>query len=412
MEKLIGFGGMLVMFGIAYMLCDKENRKFINFKLVISGTLLQVIFALLILKTSPGKLLFDKANYLVNKLLGYTAEGSKFIFGNLISNTETFGFIFAFQVLPTIIFFSSLMSVLYYLGIMQKVVNFVAKIMAKTMGTSGAESLSAAANIFVGQTEAPLIIKPFIEKMTKSEIMAVMCGGMATVAGGVMASYVGMFKNSFPEIAGHLMAASVMSAPASLVFAKIMIPETEEPETRGTVKMIEEKNSSNVIEAAANGAADGLQLALNVAAMLLSFIALISLLNGILSYFGSLIGIQNLTMELIMGYIFAPFAFLMGTPSDDILLMGRLLGEKIVLNEFVAYVDMSKNIEQLSDVSKVIATYALCGFANFSSIAIQIGGIGGIAPSRKGLLSSLGIKAMLAATFACFQTAIIAASII
>jgi CNT family concentrative nucleoside transporter len=412
MEKFIGLTGMFIMFGMAYMLCQKEHRKFINFRLVIAGTFLQVVFALLILKTSPGRAIFDKANGIVNKLLGYTAEGSKFIFGNLVSDPKSFGFIFAFQVLPTIIFFSSLMSVLYYLGIMQKIVNIVAKIMAKTMGTSGAESLSAAANIFVGQTEAPLIIKPFIEKMTKSEIMAVMCGGMATVAGGVMASYVGMFRDTFPEIAGHLMAASVMSAPASLVFAKIMIPETEEPETKGSVKMSEEKNATNVIEAAANGAADGLQLSLNVAAMLLAFIALIALLNGILGFFGSLLGFENLTMELIMGYLFAPFAFFMGTPTDDILLMGRLLGEKIVLNEFVAYIDMAKNINELSDISKVIATYALCGFANFSSIAIQIGGIGGIAPSRKGVLSSLGLKSMLAASFACFQTAIIAALII
>lgn len=412
MEKFISLIGMFIMFGMAYLLCHKEHRKHINLRIVVAGTVLQFIFAFLILKTSPGRLLFDKANYLVNKLLGYTAEGSKFIFGNLVADPKSFGFIFAFQVLPTIIFFSSLMSVLYYLGIMQKIVNFVAKIMFKTMGTSGAESLSAAANIFVGQTEAPLIIKPFIEKMTKSEIMAVMCGGMATVAGGVMASYVGMFSSSFPEIAGHLMAASVMSAPASLVFAKIMIPETEEPETKGSVKMSDDKNATNVIEAAANGAADGLQLSLNVAAMLLAFIALIALLNGILGFLGSLIGFENLSMELIMGYIFAPFAFFMGTPSDDILLMGRLLGEKIVLNEFVAYIDMAKSINELSDTSKVIATYALCGFANFSSIAIQIGGIGGIAPSRKGVLSTLGLKAMLAASFACFQTAIIAALII
>lgn len=409
MEKLIGFVGIFVMLGIGYALCPADRRKSINWKLVAVGIILQFIFAILILKTAPGKWVFSYANDIVNQLLDYTKEGSKFIFGDLVGNQEKFGFIFAFQILPTIIFFSSLMSVLYHVGVMQKIVNIVAKVMAKAMGTSGAESLSAAANIFVGQTEAPLVIKPFIAKMTRSELMAVMAGGMATVAGGIMAGYVGMFRDTFPDIAGHLMAASVMSAPASLVFAKIMMPETEEPETKGSVNISDEKLSSNVIEAAAAGAADGLTLALNVAGMLLAFIALIAMANGILGFLGNLIGFQGLSLELIMSWVFAPLAYLMGTPMDDVMLMGRLLGEKTVLNEFVAYVDMAKNIDQLSPTSKVIATYALCGFANLSSIAIQIGGIGGIAPERRRDLSEIGLAAMIAGTFASFQTASIAA---
>lgn len=411
MEKLISFAGIFVMLGMGYALCPKSRRGSINWRLVFTGILIQFVFAILILKTAPGKIAFSYANDLVNSLLDYTKEGSKFIFGDLVAKQETFGFIFAVQILPTIIFFSSLMSILYHLGIMQKVVNIVAKVMAKTMGTSGAESLSAAANIFVGQTEAPLVIKPFVAKMTRSELMAVMAGGMATVAGGIMAGYVGMFRDTFPDIAGHLMAASVMSAPASLVFAKIMMPETEEPETKGSIKMTEEKLTANVIDAAASGAGDGLGLALNVAAMLLAFIALIAMFNGILGFFGRLAGFDGLSLQLIMGWIFSPLAFLMGTPWQDITIMGRLLGEKLVLNEFVAYVDMAQNVDKLSDTSKIIATYALCGFSNFSSIAIQIGGIGGIAPERRKDLSELGLRAMVAGSFACFQTASIAALI-
>lgn len=409
MEKLIAFVGMFVMMGIAFALCPKDHRKSINYKVVLMGTVLQFAFAFLILKTSPGKATFAYANDIVNQLLDYTKEGSKFIFGSLVTDMKSFGFIFAVQVLPTIIFFSALMSVLYHLGIMQKVVNVVAKVMAKTMGTSGAESLSAAANIFVGQTEAPLVIKPFVSKMTRSEIMAVMTGGMATVSGGIMASYVGMFRDTFPDIAGHLMAASVMSAPASLVFAKIMQPEVEEPETKGKVEMSDEKLTANVIDAAAAGAGDGLGLALNVAGMLLAFIALIAMFNGILGWVAGLLGFEGVTLQLIMGWIFAPFAFIMGTPMQDCLFIGRLLGEKIILNEFVAYVDMAENITSLSKEAQVIATYALCGFSNLSSIAIQIGGIGGIAPNKRQVLSELGIKAMIAASFACFQTASIAA---
>jgi CNT family concentrative nucleoside transporter len=412
MEKLIAFVGIFVMMGIAFLLCPKDKRSSINYRVILVGTGLQFAFAFIILKTQLGKAFFDYANTIINQLLDYTKEGSKFIFGNLVGDMKTFGFIFAFQVLPTIIFFSALMSVMYHLGLMQKIVNVVAKVMAKTMGTSGAESLSAAANIFLGQTEAPLVIKPFVSRMTRSEIMAVMTGGMATVAGGIMASYVGMFRDSFPAIAGHLMAASVMSAPASLVFSKIMQPEVDEPETKGKVEMSDEKTAANVIDAAAAGAGDGLGLALNVAAMLLAFIALIAMFNGIIGWAGALMGFEGLSLQLIMGYFFAPFAFIMGTPMQDCLLVGSLLGEKIILNEFVAYIHMADNIGQLTDTSKVILTYALCGFSNLSSIAIQIGGIGGIAPNKRAELSELGLKAMIAASFACFQTAAIAAMLI
>lgn len=410
MEKLVGFIGIFIMVGIAYMLCPKDKRKFVDFKIVIVGILMQVIFAFLVLKTEVGKSVFNYANNVVSQLLGYTQKGSEFVFGPL-ATSDKIGFIFAFQVLPTVIFFSALMSVLYHLGIMQKVVNAVAKLMVKTMGLSGAESLSNAANIFVGQTEAPLVIKPFVAKMTRSEMLAIMAGGMANTSGGILAAYVGMFSTSFPEIAGHLIAASIMSAPASFVFAKLMIPETEEPETKGYVHMTEEKFSANVIDAAANGAADGLQLALNIAAMLLAFIALIAMINGLFGWFGGLFGFPDFSLQMIMGWLFAPLAFLMGAPASDSILVGNLLGQKIVLNEFVAYIDMAKNIDQLSPTSKIIAAYALSGFANFSSIAIQIGGIGGIAPERKKDLSELGLKAMVAGSFASFQTASIAALI-
>lgn len=409
MEKLIGFGGIFAMVGIGYLLCPKDKRNAVSWRLIITGILLQFIFALLILKTTPGKVAFSYANDLIGQLLDYTKEGSKFVFGDLAWNTKNYGFLFAFQVLPTIIFFSSLMSVLYHIGIMQKIVNVVAVVMYKVMGTSGAESLSNAANVFVGQTEAPLVIKPFLAKLTNSELLAIMAGGMANTAGGILAAYVGMFQSTFPEIAGHLIAASLMSAPASFVFAKIILPETEEPETKGSVKMTDEKVAANVIDAIAVGAGEGLSLALNVAAMLIAFIAIIAMVNGIVGGLFSMIGYQGISLQLIMGYLFAPLAFLMGTPTSEALLVGQFLGEKIVLNEFVAYIDMSNNIANLSPTSKIIAAYALSGFANLSSIAIQIGGVGALAPERRGDLSRLGVRAMIAGNFASFQTASIAA---
>jgi len=411
-EKIIGVIGMLVMIGFAVLICKSDQRKHINLRVVIAGISMQLIFAFLILKTPVNKV-FDWANTAVNELLNFTNTGSGFIFGSLM-DMNTHGFIFAFQVLPTIIFFSALMTVLYYLGVMQFIVNIVAKLMVKTLKTSGSETLSAAANIFVGQTEAPLVIKPFVLNMTRSELMAIMTGGMATVAGGVMASYVGLLRGDIPGIAGHLMAASVMSAPAALVFAKIMVPETEESETAGEdVKLSVEKLDANVIDAAARGAGEGLTLALNVAAMLLAFIALIAMINALVGMAGGFFKMPELSLEMIFGWVFAPVAFLMGVPWQDASQIGSLLGQKTIINEFVAYSNLAEMMKpesgvELQERSKIIATYALCGFSNLSSIAIQIGGIGGIAPSRRGELAQLGIRAVIAGSLACFMTATIA----
>lgn len=401
MERLISLVGLFVMLGIAYALSEK--KKAIQWRTVVSGVLLQVTFGLLILKTTFGRQLFDGIGRGFNAILAYTGEGAKFLFGSLATPSDNLGFIFATMVLPTIIFMSSLMSVLYHIGVMQKIVEVVAKVMMKVMKTSGAESLAAAANIFVGQTEAPLVIKPFVGKMTKSELMCLMTGGMATVAGGVLAAYVG-----FGIDAGHLLAASVMSAPAALVCAKLLVPEVEESVTAGVVKVDLPKLSPNVIDAAASGASDGLKLAVNVAAMLLSFIALVAMLNGILGLMGSWFGFPQLSFELIIGYINAPIAWLLGVPWEDCLAVGSILGKKIVLNEFVGYLDLVNVKAQISERAAIITTYALCGFSNFSSIAIQLGGIGTLAPEKRGVLAAYGIKSLIGGTLACYMTACIA----
>ncbi|OPJ54857.1 NupC/NupG family nucleoside CNT transporter [Alkalithermobacter paradoxus] len=402
MERFISFVGIFVLLAICYLV--SENRKKIDLKLVGIGVLMQVIFALIILKTKIGQAVFQTLSELITKLLGFAGSGAEFLFGNLM-DIGSFGFIFVFQVLPTIIFFSAFMAVLYHLGVMQFIIKNIAGVMAKFMGTSGAESLSAAANIFVGQTEAPLVIKPYIEKMTRSELSAVMVGGMATVAGGVMAGYVGMGVN-----AGHLLAASIMSAPAALVASKIMVPETEEPVTKGEIKFEIEKIDANIIDAAARGASEGLQLALNVAAMLLAFVSLIAMLNAGFEAVGNLVGIQGLTLENILGYVFAPLAFVMGVPAQDMVAAGSLLGQKTVINEFVAYAQLSQHIADGTLLPRTITilTYALCGFANFGSIAVQLGGIGSLAPSRRKDLAELGIKSLIGGTVAAFLTATIA----
>lgn len=400
--RLMSVVGLFSMVLIAYIF--SANRKAINWRTVISGILIQIVLGLIILKVPIGKEIFDGARELFTGILNYTNEGSKFVFGGLTDFSKV-GFVFATMVLPTIIFMSSLMSVLYHVGIMQVVINFVAKIMVKVMGTSGAESLSCAANIFAGQTEAPLVVKPFIGKMTKSELLAMMTGGMATVAGGVLAAYVGFGIN-----AGHLLAASVMAAPAALVLAKIFIPEEEVSETAGFVKLKLEKNHSNIIEAAAAGAGEGLQLALNVGAMLLAFIALIAMFNGMLGWATGLFGIEGITLERLSGWFFAPIAFLIGIPWDDCINFGTLLGKKIIINEFVAYLDLKEMIEAkaMSPRAITMATYALCGFANFSSIAIQVGGIGTIAPERRSDLAKLGMKCLAGGMMAGLMTASIA----
>lgn len=417
------------------------NRKLIPWRVIGWGLGLQFLFALLVLKTSPGKWLFAKLNDLVMMLLGFTTEGARFIFGGLVDHqvpvglrdpaapmaplqtppaaaeqgmemVASTGAFFAFNVLPTIIFFSALMAVLYHLGIMQLLVRGMAFVMLRTMGTSGAESLSAAANIFVGQTEAPLVVRPFIEKMTNSELNAIMTGGFATVAGGVMAAYVGMLSGIFPDIAGHLIAASVMSAPAALVVAKIMFPEEEVPATQGKLTIHVEKIDINVIDAAARGAGEGMTLALNVAAMLLAFLALVAMLNAGIGAAGGLVGLPDLTLEVLVGYIFWPMAWAMGVPASECAAVGELLGIKTILNEFVAYLRLADAAAGLSYRSTVIVTYALCGFANLGSIGIQLGGIGGIAPMRRSDLARVGFRAMIAGTLAAFLTANIAGTLV
>ncbi|MGC8728400.1 MAG: NupC/NupG family nucleoside CNT transporter [Elusimicrobiales bacterium] len=408
MEKLISFIGIFILIAIAWVF--SKNKKAVNYKTVLMGTLIQLIFALLVLKFPPGRKFFEIMNDVIIKVISFSNDGAKFIFGGLIDN-QSLGFIFAFQVLPTIIFFSSLMSVLYYLGIMQKIVLFFAKIMTKFMGTSGAESLSASANIFVGQTEAPLVVRPYVSEMTQSELMAVMTGGMATIAGGVMAAYVGILKDYLPNIAGHLLAASIMSAPAALVMAKIIVPETEEPKTKGVVKLNVEIQDANIIDAAANGATTGMTLALNVAACLVAFMALLALCNYIVGFIS-----PGLTLEKIMGWIFYPLAWIMGVPSNDLMKVAEWMGQKTILNEFVAYFNMANflkdNPNMISERAIIISSYALCGFSNFLSIAIQIGGIGGIAPNRRHDLAKLGLYAVLAGSLACFMTAAIAGLLI
>jgi CNT family concentrative nucleoside transporter len=438
-SRLVSVLGLGTMIFLAWLL--SANRRLMPWRIVAWGVGLQFIFALFILRTPVGALIFDGINGVVVGLLGYTQEGASFLFGNLVSNTVPVtaesgataggpalvaqtGAFFAFNVLPTIIFFSSLMTVLYHLGVMQRLVRGVAWVMMRTMRTSGAETLSAAGNIFMGQTEAPLLIKPFVARMTNSELMAVMIGGFATVAGGVMAAFVGMLVGHFPDIAGHLLAASVMSAPAALLIAKVMYPEDGEPVTRDSMSIEVETTDANVIDAAARGAGEGLTLALNVGAMLLAFIALIALLNALLGWvadltyvselfrgWGWLAAGERLTLEVLMGWILAPLAWIMGVPWQDASTVGSLLGVKTALNEFVAYLQLSDLLNNgggLSPRSVIIATYALCGFANFSSIAIQIGGIGGIAPARRSDLARLGLRAMIGGSLAAFMTATVA----
>jgi len=434
--RLISFFGIFILLGVAWLF--SAHKRKVKWRTIIWGVGLQLIFAVLVLKTGAGRSFFSAINDGFVKVLEFTEEGSRFLFGNLVHNnvpvgTPLFsggsmspldtsagqwanvGAYFAFNVLPTIIFFSSLMAVLYHLGIMQRLVQGMAYIMQKTMKTSGAESLSAASNVFVGQTEAPLMIRPYVGDMTLSELMAVMVGGFATVAGGVMAAYIGMLKGFFPDIGGHLLSASVMSAPAALVVAKLMMPETAIPRTQDGARVEVKKQHVNVIDAAAGGAADGLKLAVNVGAMLLAFIAFIAMLNFLLGAAGSWIGWENLSLELILGYVFWPFAFIMGIPASECMLVAQLLGEKTVVNEFYAYLHLANELNAgaaLSPRSLVIATYALCGFANFGSIAIQLGGIGGIAPHRRKDLAALGIRAMIGGTIAAFLTATVAGMLI
>lgn len=437
-----GIIGLALIVGIAWTFSNA--KKEINWRLVGIGIGMQIIFGIFIIKgTVLGswfaplewpKLAFEWLSGVFVSLLGFTTAGAKFVFGNLAVSpgfSDSLGFFFAFQVLPTIIFFASIMSVLYHLGVMQKVVQVVAWVISKSLKTSGAETLSVSANIFVGQTEAPLVIKPFIKKMTESELLAVMIGGMATIAGGVMAAYVQMLGFSFAQAKGipitdaqilfasQLLGASIMAAPAALLIAKILIPETGNPETRGQVKIHVEKTATNVIEAAAAGAGDGLKLALNVGAMLLAFIALIALVNALFGWVGDITGLNPfliaqfnspLKLELLLGLVLQFVAFGIGVPWTDALNFGSLIGTKLVLNEFVAYLNLADLVKsgELTEKSIRMATFALCGFANISSIAIQIGGIGPLAPERQGDLAKLGVRAVLGGMLATLMTATIA----
>jgi len=395
-EKLISFLGLCLFILICWLL--SENKKAIAWHTVIMGIVFQLVFALFILKTSVGLAIFDGCKNFFEGILSYANEGGSFLFGNL-TNVEKSGFIFAFLILPTVIFMGTLMSVLYHLRVMEFLVKGIAFLMVKVMKTSGSESLSAAANIFIGQTEAPLVIRPFLHTMTRSELMALMTGGMATVAGGVLAAYVGMGID-----AGHLLAASVMSAPASLVCAKLLVPETQTSVTLGTVNIKLEKETSNIVDAATKGASDGLMLALNIGAMLIAFIALVALVNGGLTYITG----DRVNLELIMSIIFRPVAYLMGVSWEESHFVAILLGKKLVFNEFVAYLDLQKLKDTLSPRAFTLSTYALCGFANFASVGIQIGGIGALAPSKRPELCSLGMKSLLAGTIACLMTACVA----
>ncbi|MGO4552466.1 NupC/NupG family nucleoside CNT transporter [Lysobacter sp. 2RAF19] len=418
----IGFGlfGLAVLIGIAWLFSN--NKKAVDWRLVATGVTLQIGFAALVLLVPGARNVFQSLGDGFVAILAFVGEGSKFIFGSLM-DVNKFGFIFAFQVLPTIIFFASLMGVLYHLGVMQAVVRAMAWGITKVMRVSGAETTSVCASVFIGQTEAPLTVRPYIPRMTESELITMMIGGMAHIAGGVLAAYVGMLGGGDPVqgafYAKHLLAASIMAAPATLVVAKILIPETGTPLTRGTVKMEVEKTASNVIDAAAAGAGDGLRLALNIGAMLLAFIALIALINWPLTWVGHATGLDvalghPTDVASILGYVMAPIAWVIGVPWQDATTVGSLIGQKIVINEFVAYLQLADIVNgkvagvALSEQGKLIATYALCGFANFSSIAIQIGGIGGLAPERRGDLARFGLRAVLGGSIATFMTATIA----
>jgi len=403
---MIGLLGIITLLGIAVAMSN--NRKQINFRIVGWGLGLQLIFALFILKTPMGKPVFGFLDKVVSKLISFSDAGSDFLFTSFVPDVGFHPSLinFAFRALPTIIFFSSLMAVLYHLGIIQFVVKWIARAMQKTMGTSGSETLSVSANIFVGQTEAPLMIRPFIGKMTQSELMAVMVGGFATVAGGVLAIYV-KWLTDIPGIAGHLLAASVMSAPAALVIAKIIYPETESSETMGDLKIHVEQNSSNAMEALGNGATDGLKLAANVGAMLVAFISIVALVNYLLSFAGT-------SMDAILAILFKPLAWTMGVPWEEAGQMGMLMGKKIVFTELIAYGDLKDIIAegQISERTAIIASYALCGFANFGSIGIQLGGIGAMAPERKKDLAKLVTKAMVGGALASWLTATVAGILI
>ena len=404
LQPLVGLFGIL---GLAYAL--STDRKAISYRVVGWGLSLQVLFALIVLKTQVGRTTFEVLGDRMRELLDFSVVGSAFVFGPLGDRAvwgqvmegalgaegANYAVVFAFQILPTIIFIAALFAILYYLGVMQVIVRLFAVVMNRVMGASGAESLNVAASIFMGQTEAPLTIRPYLSRMTQSELMTVMTSGMAHISGGIMAAYI-----AFGIEAEHLLTAVIMTAPGTLMMAKMFVPETGTPETRGTVKLDVENKDVNIIDAAGRGTSEGLHLALNVGAMLISFVALIALVNAIL-------GVAGLTLQQVFGWVFAPVAWSLGVPWKDAAAVGNLLGTRMVLNEFIAFAQLGPMKETLDPRSFTIATFALCGFANFASIGMQIGGIGALAPERRGDLARLGLRAMLAGTLANFVTAII-----
>jgi CNT family concentrative nucleoside transporter len=402
--RLTSLLGFFAMIGVAWLL--SSHRWKINRRILIGGVLLQFALAVMIMKTVPGYWVFSRIGRFFEVALDFVNSGSKMVFGPNYGD-----FFFAFKVLPTIIFFSSLMAILYHFGLVQKLVKVFAMLMEYTLGTSGAETLSAAANVFVGQTEAPLVVRPYVATMTMSELNAMMVGGFATIAGGVLAAYVGMGID-----ATHLVTASVISAPAALVIAKVMLPETEKSMTLGTVNVENDESYVNAVDAAAKGASQGLMLALNVGAMLIAFLALIAMFDYGIAWVGSWFGYmgdESLSLAILLGYLFYPFAWLMGIESADCFHAGQLLGMKMSVTELIAYDKLTTWMEpgsgvELSDRTVMIVTYALCGFANFGSIGIQLGGIGGIAPERRGDLAKLGVRAMIGGSLAAFMTACIA----
>jgi CNT family concentrative nucleoside transporter len=422
-----GVLGMVTLIFIAFLF--SSNRKAINWKTVGIGLAFQLVIAVSVLKVEFVKSGFEYVGQGFIAILGFTQAGSEFLFGDML-DIDSFGYIFAFQVLPTIIFFSALTSVLFYLGIIQKIVKGMGWLLTKVLGISGAESLSVAGNIFLGQTEAPLLIKAYLEKMNKSEILLVMIGGMATVAGAVLAAYIGFLGGDDPELqlfyAKHLLAASVMAAPGAIVISKILFPQTEKVNT--DVSVSKEKIGSNILESIANGTTEGLKLAVNVGAMLLVFVAFIAMINGILGLVGDITSInewviantpyQSLSLELILGYTFAPLMWLIGIAQEDMALMGQLLGIKLAASEFIGYIQLAdlKDVTNVTHLkyqkSVIMATYMLCGFANFASIGIQIGGIGSLAPGQRKQLSKFGIKALIGGTIASLISATIAGMII
>lgn len=423
-----GLLGIVILLGVGFIL--SRNKKAISWPLILKSLGLQIVIALLVLKVGFVKRGFDGVAFFFQKLLDFSGEGAAFVFGPLVTNTETFGYIFACQVLPTIVFFSGLTSVLYYLNLLQYVVYAFAWVMKRTMRISGVESLAAAANIFVGQTEAPLLVKPYVSKMTRSEIMCLMTGGMATIAGGVLVAYIGMLGGDDPvarqAFATHLLVASIISAPAAVLAAKLLVPETEP--FREELLFPRQDMGCNLLDAITTGTTQGLKLALNVGAMLVVFTALIALVNFVLEAgVGSWTGLNGVvaqatggqytgfTLQFVLGVLFAPFAWVIGVPGGDLLTVGQLLGEKTVLNEFYAYATFGelKSTGVISNPkSIIITTYALCGFANFASIGIQIGGIGVIAPDKRVTLSQLGIYSLMGGTIACFLTACIAGMLV